>query len=96
MKSKRLLLGIALLLTAGGIWLTRSGWLGPADENTSVDAATANSDVEQIEGGNPASRPDVEPERGHALLPPDQTRRFRDFTPEQRVEFARRGHGPGG
>jgi hypothetical protein len=30
------------------------------------------------------------------LAPPDPTRRFREFTPEQRVEFARKGHGPGG
>ena len=30
------------------------------------------------------------------LAPPDPSRRFRDFTPEQRVEFARKGHGPGG
>jgi hypothetical protein len=30
------------------------------------------------------------------LAPPDPTRRFTDFTPEQRVQFARQGHGPGG
>lgn len=33
---------------------------------------------------------------GHILQAPDPTRHFTDFTPEQRVEFARRGHGPGG
>lgn len=30
------------------------------------------------------------------LAPPNPTRRFTDFTPEQRVQFARQGHGPGG
>jgi hypothetical protein len=36
------------------------------------------------------------PNPGHTLAPPNPSRRFTDFTPEQRVEFARRGHGPGG
>jgi len=36
------------------------------------------------------------PKPGHMLSPPDPIRRFVDFTPEQRVEFARKGHGPGG
>jgi len=30
------------------------------------------------------------------LAPPAPNRRFTDFTPEQRVQFARQGHGPGG
>ena len=30
------------------------------------------------------------------LAPPIPNRRFTDFTPEERVEFARKGHGPGG
>ncbi|HEY5909018.1 MAG TPA: hypothetical protein VJA21_00285 [Verrucomicrobiae bacterium] len=30
------------------------------------------------------------------LAPPVPNRRFTDFTPEQRVQFARQGHGPGG
>ncbi len=30
------------------------------------------------------------------LAPPIPNRRFTDFTPEQRVQFARQGHGPGG
>jgi hypothetical protein len=30
------------------------------------------------------------------LRPPDPSRRFTDFTPEERVQFARKGHGPGG
>jgi hypothetical protein len=30
------------------------------------------------------------------LAPPTPNKRFTDFTPEQRVQFARQGHGPGG
>ncbi len=30
------------------------------------------------------------------LRPPNPNRLFEDFTPEQRVQFARQGHGPGG
>ena len=33
---------------------------------------------------------------GQVRRPPVPNRRFTDFTPEQRVEFARKGHGPGG
>ena len=36
------------------------------------------------------------PKPGQMLRPPDPSRRFTDFTPEQRVQFARQGHGPGG
>ena len=36
------------------------------------------------------------PKPGQMLRPPDPSRLFTDFTPEQRVEFARKGHGPGG
>jgi hypothetical protein len=33
---------------------------------------------------------------GQMPRPPIPNRRFTDFTPEQRVQFARQGHGPGG
>ena len=36
------------------------------------------------------------PKPGQMLRPPIPNRRFTDFTPEQRVQFARQGHGPGG
>ena len=36
------------------------------------------------------------PKPGQMLRPPVPNRRFTDFTPEQRVQFARKGHGPGG
>jgi hypothetical protein len=44
----------------------------------------------------PAPGPNNRPEPGHMLRPPDPSRRFTDFTPERRVQFARQGHGPGG
>ena len=36
------------------------------------------------------------PTPAHILRPPIPNRRFQDFTPEQRVQLARQGHGPGG
>jgi hypothetical protein len=81
-KAKRLSLALVALLVAGGLWLSRTAWT-PAASNKS------NTDVG-------AQTPDVKPEPGHMLRPPDPAKKFIDFTPEQRVEFARKGHGPGG
>ena len=36
------------------------------------------------------------PTPAHIPRPPIPNRRFQDFTPEQRVQLARQGHGPGG
>ena len=44
-------------------------------------------------GGAGSRGPDLS---GRAPLPPDPSRSFRDHTPEQRVDFARKGRGPGG
>ncbi len=50
----------------------------------------------------PAAGPNNRPKPGQMLnsparlAPPEPYRRFTDFTPEQRVQFARQGHGPGG
>ena len=50
----------------------------------------------------PAPGPNNRPKPGQTLnpparlAPPEPDRRFTDFTPEQRVQFARQGHGPGG
>jgi hypothetical protein len=83
MRKKHLFLGIAALLVAGGLWLARSAWRAPA------------SHPSRISGTGPEA-PRDHPSSGQQLRPPDQTRKFRDFTPEQRVEFARKGQGPGG
>ena len=92
MKQKQLILAslaVAALIAAVGLWLARSG--AGAERSTGVESNTAyNPTLERQAnlGDTNNSRP--------RLAPPDQTRRFREFTPEQRVEFARKGHGPGG
>jgi hypothetical protein len=82
MKAKHLSLAIAALLAAGGLWLARSAWRTHTLSKSST--------------GVGFEAPDGAPKLGQTPRPPDPTQRFRDFTPEQRVEFARKGHGPGG
>ncbi|HTI70824.1 MAG TPA: hypothetical protein VMF06_12720 [Candidatus Limnocylindria bacterium] len=91
MKNKRLSLAIALLLAAGGLWLTRSAWRTPAVQESSTEAG-----IETPAGQPKAGQMPPSPNPGQMLRPPDQARKFMEFTPEQRVEFARKGHGPGG
>lgn len=82
MKPKHLSLAIAALLAAGGLWFARSGWRTHAVHESSMDVKLKT--------------PHGQPKPGQMLRPPEPNRRFTDFTPEQRVEFARKGHGPGG
>ncbi len=82
MKAKHLFLALAALLAAGGLWLARSAWRAHASHKSSM--------------GVSAKMPRGGPKPGQMLRPPDPSRLFTDFTPEQRVEFARKGHGPGG
>ncbi len=82
MKGKHLSLAIAALLAAGGLWLARSAWRTHTFHKSSTDVGFETADGP--------------PKPGQMLRPPDPLRRFTDFTPEQRVEFARKGHGPGG
>ncbi|MBI4657295.1 MAG: hypothetical protein HY735_00350 [Verrucomicrobia bacterium] len=88
MKRKHLFLGIAALLAAGGLWLARTAWRTQASHKSSMDVGFKAPDGRPKSGQmlNPPAR----------LAPPDPSRRFTDFTPEQRVQFARQGHGPGG
>ncbi|HRI14559.1 MAG TPA: hypothetical protein PLX89_16300, partial [Verrucomicrobiota bacterium] len=79
---------IAALLAAGGLWFARSAWHASASDKSSTGNGPKASD------GPP--KPGQRLHSPARLAPPDPTRRFRDFTPEQRVEFARKGHGPGG
>jgi hypothetical protein len=90
MKQKYLVLPIAALAIAGGLWLARSsGRLDHSEvQKSSMEAKSKTSS----KGSQPG---EMHNQRGH-LAPPNPTRRFIDFTPEQRVEFARKGHGPGG
>lgn len=89
MKRKHLFLGIAALLLAGGLWFARSGrgsdhFAAEKPGNAYFQTLDGQSAPEQLTNARPR----------HA--PPNPTRRFRDFTPEQRVQQARKGHGPGG
>lgn len=82
MKAKHLSLAIAALLAAGGLWFAWSAWRTHASQKSSM--------------GVDFKTPHGPPKPGQMLRPPDPSRLFRDFTPEERVQFARKGHGPGG
>ena len=108
MRAKHLSLAIvALLIAGGGLWLGRSAWrtqsfhkpsMGvgsktPRAPNFDPTSAAALPNASQTD---PAPRTNNNARPGRMLRPPDPNRRFTDFTPEQRVQFARKGHGPGG
>jgi hypothetical protein len=89
MKRKHLFLTIVVLLAAGALWFGRS------TRRTSSVFHNSSMDIHAKMPDEP-SKPGEMLDSHARLAPPDQSRRFRDFTPEQRVEFARKGHGPGG
>lgn len=108
MKPKHLALAIVALLTGGGLWLVwpsrRPDPSGIHSSSREVGFETPTEDAD-TSGGNPGENPGRpgakvslrgHPNPGQMLRPPEPNRRFTDFTPEQRVEFARKGHGPGG
>ena len=76
------------MLAAGGLWFGRNTWRKTTADKTStgaaLESAAGQTETAQMLNG------DVR------LAPPGPAKKFRDFTPEQRVEFARKGHGPGG
>ncbi|MBL9129363.1 MAG: hypothetical protein JNL97_17055 [Verrucomicrobiales bacterium] len=104
MKKQHLTLAAAAAFAAGGLWFAASAWRDQASSPSNArsagdflrrsatdDPALPSSDGRaRLETPAEPSRPDPVPR------PPDPTRRFTEFTPEQRVEFARRGSGPGG
>ena len=109
MKGKHLLLGVAVVLAAGGVWFGWSAWrTGAVNESrTGVVVETPQgheSDMGGLEmqrgeesrvaAGSNRQNGQLQPRQ--MLRPPEPNRRFADFTPEQRVQFARQGHGPGG
>ena len=110
MKAKHLYLAIAALLAAGGLWFAWSTCrTHPLHESTKGDSFETQQGHELSMGvgvetqqsyesstGAGFKRPQGQPTPGQMLRPPEPNRRFADFTPEQRVEFARKGHGPGG
>lgn len=82
MKAKHPYLAIAALLAVGALWFAWSNWHTHSSPQSSLEVVP--------------TKPSDPPESGPMLRPPDPSRRFTDFTPEQRVQFARQGHGPGG
>lgn len=77
MKRKPLFLAMVALLAAGGLWLARTAWRTQAFDRSSRAV------------GNSAPPSNSQP--GQMLQPPDPNRRFRDLTPEERVQRARKG-----
>jgi len=88
MKAKHLSLAIAALLAAGGLWFAWSAARTPAPQKSNMHLGSTPPPA--------GTEPDQTLNSPRRLAPPNPTRRFTDFTPEQRVEFARKGHGPGG
>ena len=108
MKAKHVFLGIAALLAAGGLWFAWSAWRSDESAYTKPSSGYASSDGQkssdrdkssvgqESKAGADFGTPQGQPQPGRRLRPPIPNRRFADFTPEQRVEFARKGRGPGG
>lgn len=100
MKKNHLFLAAAAVLTAGGLWVVWEGWRADPlpSRNASLPADFNTSQTSSIPGRMDVSTnsPAGPPSHRQMLRPPDPSRRFTDFTPEQRVQFARKGHGPGG
>ena len=110
MKAKHLFLGMAVVLAAGGVWFAWSGWRTHASNESSTGVGfenppgresnmgagfeTQRGDGSRMSVGS--NRPIGQLQPRQMLRPPEPNRRFTDFTPEQRVQFARQGHGPGG
>lgn len=103
MKRNRPILLTAAILVLAGAWLAWTSWSssrasrepGATSGDLTIQApARIDAHPDRMGAGLESASQEPGPDRG--LGPPDPTRRFIEFTPEQRVEFARRGHGPGG
>lgn len=96
MNRNHLFLAMAALLAAGGLWFAGSAWRthGIHKSSMGVDFKTPRGQKPTMGAGY--ETPHDPPKPGRILRPPEPNRRFTDFTPEQRVRFARQGHGPGG
>lgn len=75
-------MAIAAVIGAGGLWFFRPG--AQTDQAAAGESAPERSEAEAATNVLREARP------------PKPFQRFTDFTPEERVDFARRGHGPGG
>ncbi|HAM71169.1 MAG TPA: hypothetical protein DCM86_05955 [Verrucomicrobiales bacterium] len=98
---KLLALPVLAMVVLGALWFGRGWGRPPASgarvaEGVEVNASTPPRPVDPGRKGGGVGAMDVSPRPDRMLRPPDPARRFMDFTPEQRVDFARRGQGPGG
>ncbi|HYE31486.1 MAG TPA: hypothetical protein VEH27_08665 [Methylomirabilota bacterium] len=91
MKPKLLLFALAAVLIAAGLWLSRD----TLRDKETLRGTSASVDV-NVAAGTTAGTTNPTATQRPALQPPNPNRRFIEFTPEQRVEFSRKGHGPGG
>ena len=107
MKAKHLSLAIAALVAAGALWFAGTAWRTHVSDKLSMEVGIKTPRGPNADPNGAASLPKVSqtgsaigtnnrPKAGRMLRPPDPSRRFTDFTPEERVGFARKGHGPGG
>src|SRR5690349_391312 len=69
---------------------------GPNSDPNSAASLPGASQTGPASGPNNRPNPNQMLNSPARLTPPVPNRRFTDFTPEQRVQFARQGHGPGG
>jgi hypothetical protein len=83
MKRKHLFLAIAVLLTAGGLWLARTTGRTHARDESSTGVGVNTS-----RGGPQPGQMLNSPGR---FAPPNPNRKFEKLTPEERVQLARRG-----
>lgn len=65
-------------------------------QQSTVPGQNSPADLSPVPHASPGTGPDYPSRTRHVPEPPVPNRRFMDFTPEQRVQFARQGHGPGG
>lgn len=68
----------------------------PHSDPNGAAASSRGSETGPVPGPNHHSESGQSLPPPPRLAPPEPARRFTDFTPEQRVQFARQGHGPGG
>ncbi|HEX7862652.1 MAG TPA: hypothetical protein VF773_20125 [Verrucomicrobiae bacterium] len=92
MKRKPLFVALAALV-AVGLWLARSSRHSENSASDKTPTAYFQTPESQAAGqSDPGQTNNARPQH----RPPNQAQRFLDFTPEQRVQQARKGHGPGG
>lgn len=106
MNRKYLLLAIAVLLAAGGIWFGSRGGRTETSDNSTAELGSKMSEGANLESSRASLSKGSQvgsavgtnngTNRSRHFRPPNQTQIFTDFTPEERVKFARKGRGPGG